>query len=130
MIKAGLTPERARSVCKAVMKDMMSLGDVDGGCCESEKRACKGVEVEVPRVRENVCLIEAKPPRTLGEDVGGGEPGGDGGRLVCVGDIGGAARTAGLFDASPFTFFFPPNERRNDHSPSNCMVSNSLDSGE
>ena len=91
----------------------------------------KQLEVDVPRVRENVCLIEAKPPRTLGEDVGGGEPGGDGGRLVCVGDIGGAARTAGLFDASPFTFFFPPpNERRNDHSPSNCMVSNSLDSGE
>lgn len=80
------------------------------------------------RARDSVCRKEAKVP-ALGGDVPDG--GGDGGLLACVGDMGGAPRTVLALETAPLAFFFPaPNERRNDHSDSNWMDSNSLESGE
>ena len=58
-------------------------------------------------------------------DVGGC---GEEGLLTCVGDMGAPPRGVLELDA-PFAFFLPPNDRRNDHSPSNWMESNSLDAG-
>lgn len=134
MMIAGLTPERDRSVCSAVMNDMIFLGEVGGGCETSENKVCRGVAEDVPRARENVCLIDANPPRAFAGDTGGAVLGGEGGRLECVGDIGGGGMPRGVpaFEPDPFAaaFFLPPNDRRNDHSPSNWMASNSLERGE
>ena len=102
------------------MNDMMSFGDVGGGCGGSENSACRGVEEDCPRAREKVCLIDANPPRLPGGDAGGF--GGDGGRLLCVGDMGVPPRAELGLGVMPFAggfFLFPPNDRRKDHSPSN-----------
>ena len=108
------------------MKDITFLGDVVD-CCGSVNNDCSGVADDGARARESVCRKDAKE-RTLDGDVDGC---GDGGRLVCVGDMGGAPRTVLAFDADPFAFFLPaPNDRRKDHSDSNWMASNSLESGE
>lgn len=77
------------------------------------------------RDRANVCRRDAKP-RWLAGEVDDGT--GDGGLLTPLpgGDDGVRDGPVGVTG-----FFLPvPNERRNDHSDSNCIDSNSVESGE
>lgn len=100
------------------MKDVISLGD-GVGATGSGNSACKGIDAEGARARLNVCRKDAKLPPLEGDTEEGV---GEGGRAGVFGDVGVPFRNAD--DALPLpTFFFPPKERRNDHSDSNWIDS-------
>lgn len=86
-----------------------------------------GIAFDAVRARVKVWRREEKPfvPAP-------GVVGGDGRRLAADGRTGGLLFRFGRVDAEDaFAFFLPaPNERRNDHSPSNWIPSNSSGKGE
>lgn len=107
------------------MNDVTSFGDGWGG----ESCGCAG-ETDWARARVKVCLRDAN---FVGVTFGGGEDGrldpeglGDTLPVFGVGEPG--ARLFGFCIGAGF--FLAPNDRRKDHSDSNCTESNSLDRGE
>ena len=74
---AGLISDNVRKVCKAVMKEVISLGVIVGEV--SLKSDCRGAAADPARVRAKLCRKDAKPPCFVADRGPDGD--GEGGRL-------------------------------------------------
>lgn len=109
-MKAGLTSDRLRRVCRAVRNESRVSGEFVGGVTAPGKRDCRGVAVDDPLARATVCLKDEKPLL----DGGGEWPG-----------LGGDTGIPPPGEERPMVvaFFFPVNDRKIDHSDSNWTAS-------